>query len=227
MTIDITEQMWKRNGDYTYENWVFTSVRHWGESIAGDWRLDVVDRFPTTPSGIWNSWALKIHAITATSNNTTVDPLYALQSIILLSVYVGGAVIIILGGIYYIRTRSSKFSSSGEHSCWGLYVVYLCVLIFQCDALVFTDEICRSYLVCRICLTDDEPTSQEKQQLLDSPSRKYKDVELAESDMEWQEQARDLPFKELYTQHEIETFVIRFGTALQTLYVPSAAHTTA
>jgi len=43
-----------------YNNWVFTSVRHWDEDSIGDWTLKVRDQ--TSPDeGIWNSWKLMIH----------------------------------------------------------------------------------------------------------------------------------------------------------------------
>ncbi len=41
-------------------NWVFTSLRHWGEASSGEWTLSVVDGF-SGDSGIWNSWEIVVH----------------------------------------------------------------------------------------------------------------------------------------------------------------------
>ena len=47
------------NGD-NLTNWKFGSVRHWGESAAGTWTLNVADkRFQDT--GTWNNWTLRIY----------------------------------------------------------------------------------------------------------------------------------------------------------------------
>ena len=43
-----------------YNNWVFSSVRHWDEDSLGDWTLKVRDR-GDTDEGTWNSWKLMIH----------------------------------------------------------------------------------------------------------------------------------------------------------------------
>lgn len=43
-----------------YNNWVFTSKRHWDEEAAGDWTLTVYD--PTSgTAGTWNSWTLNVY----------------------------------------------------------------------------------------------------------------------------------------------------------------------
>ncbi|MCT7997577.1 S8 family serine peptidase, partial [Laspinema olomoucense] len=43
-----------------YQNWVFNSVRHWGDSSQGTWQLRVRDRYPSY-SGSWNSWKLNFY----------------------------------------------------------------------------------------------------------------------------------------------------------------------
>jgi len=43
-----------------YENWVLTSVRHWGESSQGEWKLVVRDK-ASGYSGEWKSWQLKVY----------------------------------------------------------------------------------------------------------------------------------------------------------------------
>lgn len=40
--------------------WRFGSVRHWGESAAGTWTLQVADR-EAPDAGTWNSWTLRIY----------------------------------------------------------------------------------------------------------------------------------------------------------------------
>ena len=43
-----------------YNNWVFTSARHWGESSLGTWTLKVSDQ-ALQDVGTWNSWSLRVH----------------------------------------------------------------------------------------------------------------------------------------------------------------------
>ena len=43
-----------------YNNWVFTSVRHWDEDSIGNWTLKVRDQ-SSPDEGTWNSWKLMIH----------------------------------------------------------------------------------------------------------------------------------------------------------------------
>ncbi len=43
-----------------YDNWVFTSARHWDESSLGDWTLTVADTLGVY-SGTWNSWELNVY----------------------------------------------------------------------------------------------------------------------------------------------------------------------
>ncbi len=43
-----------------YDNWVFTSARHWGESSQGEWTLSVSDE-AAADIGIWNSWQLNFY----------------------------------------------------------------------------------------------------------------------------------------------------------------------
>jgi len=42
-----------------YDNWVFTSARHWGESSQGEWTLSVSDE-ASLFEGIWNSWQINL-----------------------------------------------------------------------------------------------------------------------------------------------------------------------
>ncbi|MBD3558879.1 PD40 domain-containing protein, partial [Planktothrix sp. FACHB-1355] len=41
--------------------WTFTSVRHWGESSKGEWKLQVFDGKGNQVQGDWNSWKLNIY----------------------------------------------------------------------------------------------------------------------------------------------------------------------
>lgn len=43
-----------------YSAWKFLSVRHWDESSAGTWRLEVVDEV-AGQVGVWQDWSLVIH----------------------------------------------------------------------------------------------------------------------------------------------------------------------
>ncbi|WP_254564661.1 SBBP repeat-containing protein [Oscillatoria sp. HE19RPO] len=43
-----------------YQNWVFNTVRHWGDSSQGTWQLQVRDRVASY-SGTWNSWKLNFY----------------------------------------------------------------------------------------------------------------------------------------------------------------------
>ena len=54
------------NGD-NFTNWKFQSVRHWGQTAAGAWTLNVADkRFQDT--GTWNNWTLRIYGYHSTSS---------------------------------------------------------------------------------------------------------------------------------------------------------------
>jgi kexin len=46
---------------YQYNPWIFTSVRHMGESSSGGWRLEVADRNPANGVGSLQSWRLRIY----------------------------------------------------------------------------------------------------------------------------------------------------------------------
>jgi subtilisin-like proprotein convertase family protein len=48
------------NGD-DYQNWVFNTVRHWGDSSQGTWQLRVRDFYNNAERGIWNSWKLNFY----------------------------------------------------------------------------------------------------------------------------------------------------------------------
>ena len=43
-----------------YNNWTFTTARHWGESTLGDWTLSVSDE-EAVDVGTWNSWQLNFY----------------------------------------------------------------------------------------------------------------------------------------------------------------------
>ena len=43
-----------------YEDWVFTSARHWGESALGEWSLSVQDVF-NGDTGTWLDWTLNLY----------------------------------------------------------------------------------------------------------------------------------------------------------------------
>jgi subtilisin family serine protease len=51
--------------------WTFTSVRHWGESSKGEWKLQVFDKNNNLLKGDWNSWKLNIYGSEPTLNVVT------------------------------------------------------------------------------------------------------------------------------------------------------------
>lgn len=59
------------NGD-DYNNWMFTSARHWGESSEGEWTLTVSDEEDLI-DGTWNSWQINLYG-TANATKTPQPP---------------------------------------------------------------------------------------------------------------------------------------------------------
>ncbi len=44
-----------------YRSWMFTSMRHWGESSRGEWKLQVRDENGNDVQGDWNKWKLNLY----------------------------------------------------------------------------------------------------------------------------------------------------------------------
>lgn len=66
----------QRNDAYDdYENWTFSSVRHWGESSLGDWTVKVVDKTGNEITGVWSSAQLNLYGTenTDTSNFQSIS----------------------------------------------------------------------------------------------------------------------------------------------------------
>lgn len=59
---------------YDEKWWAFTSVRHWGESSKGEWKLQVFDEKGNEFKGEWNSWKLNIYGTKPTVNLIVTDP---------------------------------------------------------------------------------------------------------------------------------------------------------
>jgi subtilisin-like proprotein convertase family protein len=57
-----------------FSQWRFSSVRHWGESPIGTWRLNVSDRVAADP-GTWNSWTLRVYGWRNLTGDTPVSGL--------------------------------------------------------------------------------------------------------------------------------------------------------
>ncbi|VEP17726.1 putative Furin [Hyella patelloides LEGE 07179] len=55
---------------YNYDNWMFTSACHWGESSQGEWTLTVSDN-KNLISGTWNSWEINLYG---TANEPVDSP---------------------------------------------------------------------------------------------------------------------------------------------------------
>ncbi|MCC5898875.1 MAG: S8 family serine peptidase [Phormidium sp. BM_Day4_Bin.17] len=65
-TVSTLASPYKPTGNHEYDDWWFTSVRHWGETSQGTWTLRVVDEGGNSSSldnrdGIWDGWALTLH----------------------------------------------------------------------------------------------------------------------------------------------------------------------
>lgn len=64
----------QRNDAYdNYNNWTFTSVRHWGESSLGDWTVTVADKEGNDITGVWNSAQLKIYGTEDSADHQTQE----------------------------------------------------------------------------------------------------------------------------------------------------------
>jgi subtilisin-like proprotein convertase family protein len=68
------EHSFYSSANQTYENWRFTSARHWDELGAGTWTLQVFDRADDT-SGIWNAWRLKLYGTKSVASTPGDDVL--------------------------------------------------------------------------------------------------------------------------------------------------------
>ena len=56
-----------------YNNWVFTSTRHWDELSAGDWSLTVIDAAESN-TGTFDAWQLNIYGTPPAPTDLTVTP---------------------------------------------------------------------------------------------------------------------------------------------------------
>jgi subtilisin-like proprotein convertase family protein len=50
-----------RDSITVYEDWTFTSARHWGEASEGEWTLTVKDPRESLRDGTWNSWEINLY----------------------------------------------------------------------------------------------------------------------------------------------------------------------
>lgn len=64
----------KQRGDTTnnYSNFVFTSMRHWGESSQGDWTIDVQDQDSGT-TGTWQNFTLTVYGHDSSGASMTMS----------------------------------------------------------------------------------------------------------------------------------------------------------
>ncbi|MDJ0594660.1 MAG: S8 family serine peptidase [Pleurocapsa sp. MO_226.B13] len=53
--------------------WTFTSLRHWGESSAGEWTLSVIDSEESSSETSWDSWQLNFYGTTNNASTTDSD----------------------------------------------------------------------------------------------------------------------------------------------------------
>ncbi len=71
-TVSVLAERHNDTGDH-YDNWVFTSTRHWGESSKGNWKLQVTDR-RTGTTGTWDSWQLNLYGAKPTISIEATTP---------------------------------------------------------------------------------------------------------------------------------------------------------
>jgi subtilisin family serine protease/subtilisin-like proprotein convertase family protein len=57
-----------------YDQWVFTSTRHWGESSKGNWKLEVVDTVTNREIGTWDVWQLNLYGAKPTVSVAATTP---------------------------------------------------------------------------------------------------------------------------------------------------------
>jgi len=62
------------NPNADYDKWLFTSMRHWGESSYGDWTLRVSDKDGNAIDGTWNQWQLNLHGANPVVTLEASDP---------------------------------------------------------------------------------------------------------------------------------------------------------
>ena len=60
-TSSILSPVRSQNTGANFDNWVFSSVRHWGETSQGNWTLRVSDRDGNGKAGTFDSWKLNIY----------------------------------------------------------------------------------------------------------------------------------------------------------------------
>ena len=70
-TESVLAQSREDDGD-NYDNWLFTSVRHWDESSQGEWTLTVTDEAAEN-EGTWDSWQLNLYGTNSTDNSSDTD----------------------------------------------------------------------------------------------------------------------------------------------------------
>jgi subtilisin-like proprotein convertase family protein len=63
----------RNEGNGNYENWLTTSVRHWGESSAGTWQFAIADTYQND-TGTLNSWRIVLHGYNAGGPQPTPQP---------------------------------------------------------------------------------------------------------------------------------------------------------
>ncbi|NER38940.1 MAG: S8 family serine peptidase [Oscillatoria sp. SIO1A7] len=56
-----------------FDKWVFTSLRHWGKSSVGDWKLEVFDEMGNQVTGTWDSWQISLFGTSTLSVQTSQD----------------------------------------------------------------------------------------------------------------------------------------------------------
>lgn len=61
VTSNLTGRNTLINSDKKFRQWRFGSVRHWGETADGPWKLQVRNRSQAGTEGIWESWSLRIY----------------------------------------------------------------------------------------------------------------------------------------------------------------------
>jgi len=116
---------WRDDEYFQYENWPFMSVRHWGESSAGNWSLSIIDQWDDDSYnyvGSFISWQLvlykgleySIHSSESSDDGDDID--WPLLAIILPACMCCLAIVVVVAIAaflirHFIQMRDSRYIS--------------------------------------------------------------------------------------------------------------------
>ena len=94
--------------DSNSNSWVFSSVRHWGESSVGEWKLEVLDEEGNSVQGNWDSWKLNLYGTKPTVTVSATD----------IQAFEGGTA----GTFTFTRDGNTKYDLAVDYSLEGTAV---------------------------------------------------------------------------------------------------------